>query len=80
MEKIIPRDSSFRDFEVEHEFPKIGRKTMLLNARRIQAAGEHPSMILLAIEDRTEKVIREREHQQTVAQLKQELEECKEKK
>jgi two-component system CheB/CheR fusion protein len=80
LENVIIQDSSFRDFEVEHDFPKIGKKSMLLNARRIQAAGEHPSMILLAIEDRTEKVARESEHQQTVAQLKQELEECKEKK
>jgi len=38
---------------VEHDFPKIGRKTMLLNARRIPSLGEHASLILLAIEDIT---------------------------
>jgi nitrogen-specific signal transduction histidine kinase len=77
LEKIIPRDSSFKDFEVEHDFPKIGKKTMILNARRLPAAGEHPQMILLAIEDSTEAVVREREHQETISRLQQELEQCR---
>ena len=53
LEKIIPENVSFQDFEMEHDFPKIGHKTMILNAHRIPAAGEHPHMILLAIEDVT---------------------------
>jgi two-component system CheB/CheR fusion protein len=53
LEEIIPRDNVFNDYEVKHDFPKIGGKTMLLNARRIPAAGEHASMVLLAIEDVT---------------------------
>jgi two-component system CheB/CheR fusion protein len=55
LEEIIPKDAVFVDFEVEHEFPKIGRKKMLLNARKIESTDEVPESILLAIEDITEK-------------------------
>ncbi len=44
---------SFHDFEVAHEFPVLGPKTMLLNARRFPPDSKHPELILLAIEDVT---------------------------
>jgi light-regulated signal transduction histidine kinase (bacteriophytochrome) len=47
--------SSFEDFEVEHHFKSIGRKTMLLNARKIYREMNNVEMILLAIEDITER-------------------------
>ena len=50
---------------------------MVLNARRIPAMGEHPHLILLAIEDNTDHLDKEREHQKTIARLKKELEEAK---
>ncbi len=53
MEDIIPRNNSVLDFEVEHEFPGIGQKTMLLNARRFYQEGTQ--MILLSIEDITDR-------------------------
>jgi two-component system CheB/CheR fusion protein len=53
LEKIIPKDSAFEGFEVEHEFPKVGRKKMLLNARRMKRREGRPGSILLAIEDIT---------------------------
>jgi PAS domain-containing protein len=53
LEEIIPRDSSFNDYRVEHEFPKIGHRVMLLNARRIPAQDDAPALVLLAIEDVT---------------------------
>jgi PAS domain S-box-containing protein len=55
LEDILPQDSAFDDFEVEHEFPGIGRKNMLLNARKLYRPGNHTEMLLLAIEDVTEK-------------------------
>ena len=55
MEEIIPQNSHFNDFEVDHEFPVIGRRTMLLNARRIYREGKGTDMILLALEDITEQ-------------------------
>jgi two-component system CheB/CheR fusion protein len=55
LEEILPRNSQLMDFEVNHVFPKIGRRIMLLNARRLQRDGEDTHMILLAIEDVTER-------------------------
>jgi len=55
LEEIIPRDNQFQNFEVDHEFPTIGRKIMLLNARQIYSKGIGAHMVLLAIEDITER-------------------------
>jgi two-component system CheB/CheR fusion protein len=56
LEDILPRNSFFNDFEVTHEFPHIGRRTMLLNARRLDLDDGSPPMILLAIGDATERL------------------------
>ena len=55
LEEILPRNTQFDDFEIEQDFARIGRKTMLLNARRIHHDGIRTRMILLAIEDTTER-------------------------
>jgi two-component system CheB/CheR fusion protein len=55
LEEIIPENAHFNNFEVDHEFPVIGRRTMLLNARRIYREGKGTEMILLALEDITER-------------------------
>ena len=55
LEKIIPKNSHFNNFEVDHEFPVIGRKKMLLNARRIHREDKSTDRILLAIDDITER-------------------------
>ncbi len=55
LEDILPQNTGFRDFEVEHEFETIGRKIMYLNARRIYGQGDQTQLILLAIEDVTER-------------------------
>jgi PAS domain S-box-containing protein len=52
LEDILANRSAFEDFEVEREFERIGRKTMLLNARKLHLDG---GKILLAIEDITER-------------------------
>jgi two-component system CheB/CheR fusion protein len=54
--EILPRDNKIDDYFVEHDFPGIGRKRMLLNARRIisDIIAQGP-MILLAIEDMTRR-------------------------
>jgi two-component system, chemotaxis family, CheB/CheR fusion protein len=52
--EVLPKDSSFEGFEVEREFPGIGRRTMVLNARRLRNEHGGSERILLAIEDRTE--------------------------
>ena len=57
LEHILPQNSTFHDFEVEHNFEAIGRKIMHLNARRIYGASKKTRLILLSIED-----VSEREH------------------
>jgi signal transduction histidine kinase/DNA-binding response OmpR family regulator len=54
LEEIIPRSSVFNDFELEHDFPAIGRRVMLLNARKLKA-GDHGELLVLALEDVTER-------------------------
>jgi signal transduction histidine kinase len=51
LENILPRNIKFDDFEVEHDFPTIGHKAMMLNARQIHNEELGSRMILLAIED-----------------------------
>jgi len=53
LEKVLQENTHFKDFEMVHDFPEIGRKTMLLNARRITK--DKKGLILLAIEDITER-------------------------
>lgn len=55
LNKIIPKNESFDDFRIEHDFRTIGKKVMLLNARRIPQPPEKPKIILLAIDDITDK-------------------------
>ena len=53
LEKIIPEESAFDDFLVGHEFPNIGHREMVLNARMIKQQSGRPDLILLAMEDIT---------------------------
>src|SRR5579859_1277803 len=59
--KIVPERGMMEDFEVEHQFPEIGRRTMLLNARKVLCPGNSHANILLSIEDITERHAFERE-------------------
>jgi two-component system CheB/CheR fusion protein len=59
LEDILPKNTFFKGFEVAREFPKIGRKVMILNARRIHqekkyASKSLPPIIILALEDVTD--------------------------
>jgi PAS domain S-box-containing protein len=52
LENIVPKSSVFDDFELEHTFPAIGRRVMLLNARKLKK-GLHGELVVLAMEDVT---------------------------
>jgi len=54
LEEIIPRNSRVDDFEMSHDFPRLGQRDMLLNARQVELQPGHP-FIMLAIEDVTQK-------------------------
>ncbi|MFA5973727.1 MAG: PAS domain S-box protein [Lentimicrobiaceae bacterium] len=55
LETILPEKTTFDDYEVEHDFSTIGKRVMLLNARQIKRAFGKEKIILLAIEDITER-------------------------
>ena len=56
----LPADRELFDVDVDHVFPRIGRRTMLLNARLVAHGPDAPRVILLAIEDVTERRLTER--------------------
>jgi len=53
LEDVLPKNTQFADFRVEHEFPGVGHKALVLNARRIASEEQPRSLILLAMEDVT---------------------------
>jgi two-component system CheB/CheR fusion protein len=55
LERILPAQTTFEGFEVEHNFPIIGPRTVLCNARQIRTRGSSEVLILLALEDITER-------------------------
>ncbi len=63
LENIVPQHGVMDDYEVEHEFPDIGKRTMLLNARKVFYEGNSHTTILLGIEDVTERRALERERE-----------------
>jgi PAS domain S-box-containing protein len=76
LETIISGRKTIEAFEVEYFFPSIGRRTMVLNARKVYRPGNKIQRILLAIEDVTERVRLEREHaaaHERIGMLLQEL-------
>lgn len=54
LEEIIPENTEFKDYEVEHDFPHIGHKTMLVDARRIDRGEDRPYLILMGFEEKGE--------------------------
>ena len=61
LENIVPEHGVMDDYEVEHQFPEIGKRTMLLNARKVFYEGNSHTTILLGIEDATARRALERE-------------------
>ena len=51
LEEVLSKDTPVVDFEVDHDFPHLGKKVMLLNARKIEDGHNDLPLMLLAIED-----------------------------
>jgi chemotaxis protein methyltransferase CheR len=77
IENILPHNTSFHDFEVDHIFETIGPKIMLLNARRIYDEANQTKLILLAIEDVTEREYYKRNLEEIVAERTAEIRKLK---
>jgi PAS domain-containing protein len=65
---VIPQHTTIEEFEVAHDFPTIGRRTMVLNARKIFYEGNNSTSLLVAIEDVTERRALEREKDELLRQ------------
>ncbi len=55
LDAVLSNSHPNHDYDVEHDFPAIGPRIMLLNARRFVSVDSQPDLILLAIEDVTER-------------------------
>ncbi len=55
LEGVLPRNSAFDDLQIEREFPAVGQRTLLLSARRLDHDSGASPLILLAIEDVSER-------------------------
>jgi len=73
LEEILPKSTVFLDFEIDHDFKTLGRRIMVLNARRIFHETKRMQMVLIAIEDITERKRAEKELKQA-EELKQAVE------
>lgn len=60
LDLVLAKATEINNYEVEHNFPGIGPKIMHLNARRTQLAGTGSYILLVAIEDFTERRMNER--------------------
>lgn len=60
LESILDQRSNIPDFELDGYFPTIGQRTMLFNVRRVEIMGASRRILLLTIEDATERKLAER--------------------
>ena len=70
LEEVLPKKTSLQDYRVEHKFPAIGERVMLLNARRIRQESAAEEQILLTIEDITARDRVEKKLQESELKLK----------
>ena len=68
LDKIIPEHGVIEDYEVEHDFPNLGQRTMRLNGRQVFYEGGADTTILLGIEDITERRLLERQKDELLIQ------------
>ena len=71
LEEVLSDRHPVHDYEVEHDFQTIGQKVMLLNARRVSEPGKVSELILLAIEDTTERKLVENKRERILEQEQQ---------
>jgi chemotaxis protein methyltransferase CheR len=72
---VVPRNETVENYEVRHAFPEMGERIMLLNARKVYREGNATHMLLLAIQDITERRRLEAEREAALAQAARLLEE-----
>jgi PAS domain S-box-containing protein len=69
LHQVLPEQSTIRDFEVEHDFERVGRKVVLLNACEVFDPNANEQTILLTMEDITDRKRAEEALQNTNTEL-----------
>ena len=67
--RVVPEDATIDGFEVEDDFPGLGRRIFKLNARKVFRPGNHVTRLLLVFEDVTEARLLERHRDMLAAEL-----------
>lgn len=70
LEEVIPKSSAVIDYEVEHDFPTLGRRTMLVTARKLHHPDDGSHSMLLVITDATERYRRDAVREMLFRELK----------
>lgn len=73
LEKILPANTHFDNYEVEIDLPHVGRRTMVLNARRTYRQVNNTEAILLAFEDITDRKLLEKQKDDFIGIVSHEL-------
>lgn len=68
--RVIPDTMAVEDFEVEHDFPQLGHRIILINARRIRNADNTDGLCLVTVEDITQRRVAEQALMEREAYLK----------
>lgn len=69
LNEILSQNDAFDNFRVDHEFPRIGNRNMLLNARKLSRGSDRLELILLVIEDVTERQQAEAHRETLIGEL-----------
>jgi hypothetical protein len=70
LSEVIPKSTAIIDYEVTHEFPDLGRRTMLLTARKLYHADHASHSLLLTIVDATDRYRRDATKDMAFAELR----------
>jgi PAS domain S-box-containing protein len=73
LEDILPAKKVLEGFRVDRQFAHVGRKVLLLNARQLPRGRDGPGMILLAVEDVTERARAQKRRRAEQAMLRRQL-------
>jgi two-component sensor histidine kinase len=73
LEEVIPKSTAVVDYEVEHDFPSIGRRAMLVSAHRLFHPDNNSRTLLLSIVDATERRQHEAEKDVLLGELRHRL-------
>jgi len=75
LERVIPQKTVINDYQINHTFEGLGEIIMLINARKVVTEHKPEQLILLSIEDITEKVQERKKREEIQATYTKELEE-----